>query len=205
MIDLFFYLAIVSKSLLIVLGTLPILSLPAKNDREKRRKAGIPMYSRLAQSTQQARVDRASHRPFTSIDGLPAIIVDCIRSQTARGVPAIACTPRLPVSATFSLLIVPPLKTVFRFSVNRTTQAVCPCQGTWRDNLQLRLCVKCPIVISLACRRSLDNSCPPRSSRNQSGKEKIWQGLFSLGSAPCVRAGERHNCAASQLVIECAT
>jgi hypothetical protein len=44
---IFFYVPIVSKSLLIVLGTLPV---PARNDREKRTVSGIPMHSRNGQA-----------------------------------------------------------------------------------------------------------------------------------------------------------
>ena len=152
----------VSKSLLIVWGT---LSLPAKNDRGKCHIEGISM--------------RSPHFPpsFYFDEYLPAILNDCVLSQTARGVPAMPRTPRCSVLVTLSRRPAPPSKTVFRFSDHCTAHAVCPCQGTWRDDLQRRLCVKCPISVCLAWRRSLDNSYPPRSSRNQSGKEKfgLWQ------------------------------
>lgn len=71
--------------------------------------------------------------------------------------------------------------------------AVCPCQGTWRDNLLLRLCVKCPISDCSLWRRSLDNSCPPCRSRKSSGKTKNifchHRAQSSRGSTPHVRAG----------------
>lgn len=80
----FHYIPTVSKSLLIVLGTLSILSLPAKNDRVKCRLAGIER-SRKAWSSQRTRLDHTSHRPCTSMVDLPAIVIAllaCARRRT---------------------------------------------------------------------------------------------------------------------------
>ena len=87
---------------------------------------------------------------------------------------------------------------------------VCPCQGSWHGTWLHRLCVTCPISDCLAWRRSLDNSCPPRSCRMLSGKEKnkfiyvMITGKFSARQCSGVRSGERSICAVTQLVIECA-
>lgn len=80
---LFFYPASVSKSLLIVLGT---LSLPAKNDREKYRIAGIPKHSRNAWTTRRTRVVHPFHRPCISFIDLPALLLDAVHAETARAV-----------------------------------------------------------------------------------------------------------------------
>jgi hypothetical protein len=68
--------------------------------------------------------------------------------------------------------------------------AVCPCQGTWREALQLRLCVTSPISDCLAWRRSLDNSCPPSRSSKSSGKTKniFWLFLRTAVLLPSVLA-----------------
>ena len=108
---IFFYLPSVSKSLLIVLGTLPIWK----------------PYS-------WARTRCAWHTPLAP------------RSMRAR-FPLFCKFYRMPV---------------------------CPCQGSWRENQLLRLCVKCPILDCLAWRRSLDNSCPSSCCRKASGKTKLY-------------------------------
>ena len=62
---------------------------------------------------------------------------------------------------------------------------VCPCQGSWRNNQLLRLCVKCPIWDCLAWRRSLDNSCPSSCCRKASGKTKLYFLLCEMGAWWC--------------------
>jgi hypothetical protein len=190
---IFFYCASVSKSLLTVIGT---FSLPAKLDRGK-----CPI--------EQISMSRPHFPPsFYFNDYLPAISHDGNWSQTARGVRATPHTPRFSVIATLSSRQATTDLFAFRFSAHYTAQAVCPCQGTWHDNLQLGLYVKCPISVCLAWRRSLDNSCPPCSSRRSSGKTKKYfvtsvrnaRSAVLLTCALC----EPSNCAASQAVIECA-
>ena len=99
MIFLFFYRPIVSKSLLIVLGT---LSLPDKNDREKYRIAGIER-SRNAWTTRQTRVVHPFHRPFTSM-------ITCLQccsmlsTLKQRGQGGLVRPTRFPVSASLSAI-----------------------------------------------------------------------------------------------------
>jgi hypothetical protein len=76
----FFSFASVSKSLLTVLGT---LSLPAKNDREQHRTAGINR-SRGAWSSQRTRLAHASRRPCTSMFDLPAVLT-YLHARARRG------------------------------------------------------------------------------------------------------------------------
>lgn len=194
--NIFFYSAIVSKSLLIVLGTsLFVMLLPAKNCRGKCRPAGIER-SRRTWTTRRTRVAHTYHRTTTTTDALPAIPTDCNYAQTAQGVRAMHRTPCFPVSMGVFWLVDFPSRIllVFRSSANCTAQAVCPCQGSRLNDLLLRLCVTCPNKICLASRRSLDNSYPPRSSRRLCGKQKnnvfFYKAQSVLGSAPRVRASE---------------
>ena len=89
----------VSKSLLIVLGT---LSLPDKNDREKYRIAGIES-SRNAWTTRQTRVVHPFHRPFTSM-------ITCLQccsmlsTLKQRGQGGLVRPTRFPVSASLSAI-----------------------------------------------------------------------------------------------------
>jgi hypothetical protein len=144
--ELCLYPASVSKSLLTVIGTLLVWSLPAMNDREKHRTAGINR-SRDAWSTQRTRVAHASRRPRISINPcLPACLLPSTPEQ--RGTCGLTPrTSRLPVPAGVfhaSAFLGFPL------SANCTAQAVCPCQGSHRVQGQHRLCVKCP---SSLCKR----------------------------------------------------
>ncbi len=91
---LFFYCPIVSKSLLIVIGTLLVVSLPARNDREQHRTAGINR-SRDAWSTQRTRVAHASRRPCTAMFDLPAVLT-YLRTCARRGTCGIK--PHLPLA-----------------------------------------------------------------------------------------------------------
>jgi hypothetical protein len=192
--NIFFQYANVSKSLLIVLGTFQFLSLlPAKNDREKYRIAGMER-SRNAWSSQLSRLAHTSHRPCTSLDGLPAILTDGDYAQTAQSVRANCPAP----SATrfdgrfLTIDISLTSDSVFRSSAHCTAHAVCPCQGLRLNDLLLELCVTCPDLICSASRISLDNSYPPRSSRRLSGKQNfmLTQNRRNelLGSAPSVCA-----------------
>lgn len=132
---IFFYPASVSKSLLIVLGTLPF--------------------------------------SWFSYSSAPA----------ARAGWAVAHrTPLYRVGARYS----------FRFPLSCKFYGMpaCPCQGSWRVDWLLGLCVKCPISDCLAWRRSLDNSCPSSRSSKSSGKQKNIFGRFCVrGCTPPVRAG----------------
>ena len=77
----FFSFAIVSKSLLIVLGTLP---LPASIDRGKYRLAGISKHSRKGGKNEMFFL--TFHRPCNSYDTLPAMSLDVIHASTLREV-----------------------------------------------------------------------------------------------------------------------
>ncbi len=122
MIDnlLFFSIAIVSKSLLIVLGTLP---LPAVIDRGKYRLAGIPKHSRKSGKNQN-RFFLTFHRPCNSFITLPALLRDEIHTSTLREVQIEPAHPAYRQKS-FSL------RWQFFFSRLRKLYcaAVCPCQG----------------------------------------------------------------------------
>jgi hypothetical protein len=129
--------------------------------------------SRNAWTSQPARLAHTSHRPCTSRFALPAMLTDGNYAQTARGVRAGSTLPPLPVSMgvsslTYSLSM---MISVFRSSAHFTAQAVCPCQGSRLNDLLLGLCLKCPKKICSASWIRLDNSYPPRSSRQLSGKQ----------------------------------
>lgn len=160
--SLFFYPAIVSKSLLIVLGT---FSLPAKNDREKHRNAGINR-SRDAWSTQRTRVDHAPRRPHPSVFGLPAVLTNFLAWTRPRDVRASA--PHLPLALLQQVA-----------SVNGVTQVTQfpSCDRSAHCTVQRFALVKAhgdaPLPDKVICKRrnldlpavlvSLDNSCPPNS------------------------------------------
>lgn len=71
---------IVSKSLLIVLGT---LSKPAKNDREKYRPAG---FEHSLRAWKIKSIFHTFHRPCNSFVSLPAMVIDFIHASSARSV-----------------------------------------------------------------------------------------------------------------------
>ncbi len=101
---IFFCVPIVSKSLLIVLGT---LSLPPKNDREKYRIAGIER-SRNTWTTRRTQVVHPFHRPCNSM--ITCLLCCSILSTLKqRGQCGRARPPRFPVSTSeYDPAIFPP-------------------------------------------------------------------------------------------------
>ncbi len=114
----------VSKSLLIVLGTLP---LPASIDRGKYRLAGIPKHS--CKGLQCPSVLHPFHRLCNSFDTLPAVTLDSIHASTLREVQIKLAHPAY-CQNSFSLCW-----QIFSRLRKFYCAAVCPCQGDGVSNL----------------------------------------------------------------------
>ena len=158
--------ASVSKSLLIVLGTLLVLgmSLPAKNDREKYRIAGIER-SRNAWSSPPTRLDHTSHRPCTSVFDLPAVLIS-LRACARRGTCGTSRTSRFPCSSRAHPSM---MSHRLGYFWHVTTSPILPFVGLPLSRLMALVVLPAVVMRHMpnldlpAVLVSLDNSCPPNS------------------------------------------
>jgi hypothetical protein len=98
--------------------------MPAKNDREKYRIAGITKHSRNAWTIRQTRLVHPFHRPRSSFVGLPEVLLDGVHAETARGVRTLSAHPTSLFQREF------PIVGIFFRILEFYCATVCPCQGS---------------------------------------------------------------------------
>ena len=125
----FFYLASVSKSLLIVLGT---LSLPAIVGREKYRNVGIPTHSRIGSDKPILHGLSVLLTALDSKINLPVVLTNLRPIAASAGRAGFACTSCYLAPATLTSRWCHPGYSGFLAPARQFyCSAVCPCQGSW--------------------------------------------------------------------------